>query len=81
MQLELKLQREAQGNKKRFCKYTSSRKKTHENVGSLLSGAGDLVTRNMEKAQVLNAFFLSVFSGKVCPLASQVCESPSSLQV
>ena len=59
MQLELKVAREAKGNKKSFCKYISSRKKTNKNVGLLLSGAGNLVTRDMEKALVLCIFFLS----------------------
>lgn len=77
----MKVEREAKGYKKGFYKYTISRKKTNENVSSLLSGAGNLVTRHMEKAQVLNAFLSSVFIAKVCPLASQVPVSPSSLQV
>jgi len=76
----LKLEREAKGNKKGFYTYTGSRKQTNENVGSLLSRVGNLVTRDMEEAQVLNAGFLPVFIGTVCPLASQVPEPPSSLQ-
>lgn len=60
VQLELKLEREAKGKKKGFCKYTGSRKKTNENVGSLLSGAGSLVTRDMEKLTYsMWGFFLS----------------------
>lgn len=78
--VKLKLEEEAKCDKKGFCDYTSSRK-TKENLGSLLSGAENLVTRDMEKAQVLDAFFSSVFIGKVCSLASQVPAPPSSLLV
>lgn len=35
-----------------------------ENVGLLLRGAGDLVTKDMEKAEVINSFFALVFTGK-----------------
>lgn len=61
VQLELKLEREAKGKKKGLCKYTRSRKKTNENAGSLLSGAGDLVTRGMEKLNYSMWFFFLTF--------------------
>ena len=38
--------------------------KTRENVGPLWKKTGDLVTQDMEKAEVLNDFFASVFAGK-----------------
>lgn len=38
----------------------------------LLSGAGDLVTKDMEKAEVLRAFFALVFTVKVGRLAFRV---------
>lgn len=50
------------GNKKGFYKYLKSKRKTEENVGPLLNGAGKLGTNNM--AKVLNAFFASVFASK-----------------
>ena len=58
--LELNLLRDAKGNKKGF--YINS-KRTGENVGLLLNGAGDLVTKDALKADVLNAFLASVFTG------------------
>ena len=43
-------------------------KKTRENVGPLWKEIGDLVFMDMEKAEVLNDFFASVFTGQ--------CSSP-----
>lgn len=43
------------GNRKCFYEYRNSKRKTGENVGLLLNGAGDLVTKEKEKAKVLNA--------------------------
>lgn len=63
MKHKFKSAREAKDNKKGFCKYISSRK-TNKNGDSLLSGAGNLVTRDMEKAQII---FSSVFIDKVWP--------------
>ena len=51
-------------NKKGFYKYINSKRKTRKNVGLLLNGAGDLVTKDMEKAEVFNAFFASFFTDK-----------------
>jgi len=35
-----------------------------ENVGPLWKEIGDLVTRDMEKFEIFNDFFASVFTGK-----------------
>ena len=61
---ELNLMRDVKGNKKCFCRYIISRRMTRENVGSLLNGTGALVTQDMEKAEVLKAFFTSVSTSK-----------------
>lgn len=62
--LELSLVKDVKGNNNGFYKYINSKRKVREIVGLLLDGAGDLVTKDMEKAKVFNAFFTSVFTGK-----------------
>lgn len=62
--VELNLARDVKDNKNGFSKRISNKKKTRENVGPWLNGAGDLVTEDMENAEVLNIFSTSVFTGK-----------------
>ncbi|GAB0209628.1 mitochondrial enolase superfamily member 1 [Grus japonensis] len=45
-----------------------------ENVGPLWNETGDLVTQDVEKAEVLNDFFASVFTGKCLSYTAQVTE-------
>lgn len=52
------------GRKKSFFRYTASKRKAKESIGSLLNEAVDLITSNREKAEVLSAFFTSVFTSK-----------------
>jgi len=73
--LELKLARDVKNNKKGFLKYISSKRKTRDNVGWLPNELGALVTENAEKAELLNAFFVSVFTAKASPQESQVLEA------
>ena len=73
-QLELELVRDVKGNKKGFFRYVGSKMEAKENVGPQFNGSGDLATKDMEKAEVFNAFFVSVFTGKLCPRAFQVPE-------
>lgn len=47
-----------------FYKCISGKRKTSENVVPLLNGAGNMVTQNMEKSEVLDPFFASVFNSK-----------------
>ncbi|CAM4681894.1 unnamed protein product [Lepidochelys kempii] len=63
--LELQLARDVKSNKKGFFRYVSNKKEVKESVGPLLNEGGNLVTEDVEKANVLNAFFASVFTNKV----------------
>jgi len=65
--LEFNLARDVKDKKKGFFNYISSKRKARENVGLLLNEAGVLVKEDAEKAELLNAFFASVFSAKVGP--------------
>ncbi|XP_050792312.1 myoD family inhibitor domain-containing protein isoform X1 [Gopherus flavomarginatus] len=65
LQLELQLTRDVKSNKKGFFKYISNKKKVKESVGPLLNEGGNLVTEDVEKANLPNAFFASVFTSKV----------------
>ena len=73
--LELNLARDVKDNKKGFFKYISRKRKTRENVGLLLNEVGALVTKDTEKAELLNAFFASVFTAKASPQVSQTLEA------
>ena len=73
--LELNLATNVKGNKKGFYRHISSKRKTRENVGPLLNGAGDRVTKGMEKAKTLNIFFALVFTGETCVEESKAPET------
>lgn len=64
VQLELNLAAVVKGNKKLFYKYINSKRRTRENLHSLLDEAGNVTTEDKEKADVLNAFFTSVFKSQ-----------------
>ena len=72
--IELNLARDLKGNKKSFHRYAGDKRKTRETVGPLQKETGDLVTWDMEKAEVLNDFFASVFTGKCSSHTAQVAE-------
>jgi len=55
---------ENKGNKKLFYKYLNSKRRTKENLHPLLDVAGNMTTENKEKAEILNAFFTSVFKSQ-----------------
>jgi len=72
--LELNLARDVRDRKKGFFKCISSKWVTRENVGPLLNEVDALVTEDTGKAELLNAFFASVFTAKAGPWASQTLE-------
>ena len=65
------------GNKESLYKYIGIKRKGKDHGGPFVSGAGNLMRSYKEKTEVLNALFVSVFTGKACPQVSQVPE-PSS---
>ncbi|KFQ63342.1 hypothetical protein N334_13791, partial [Pelecanus crispus] len=71
-QLELNLARDVKNNKKGFYKYINQKRKVKESVPPLMNKNGDLVSTDKEKAEVLNNFFASVFTGNLSPHPSQI---------
>jgi len=58
--LELNLASGVKDNRKGFFKYTADKTNTTGSVGSLMSEVGTLMTEDTEKADLLNAFLVSV---------------------
>ncbi|PKU31816.1 rna-directed dna polymerase from mobile element jockey-like [Limosa lapponica baueri] len=78
--LELKLARDVKVNKKGFFfKYIGGKRKTRENVGLLLNEMGAMVTEDAEKAELLNAFFASVFTVQASPQEPQTLEETETV--
>ncbi|KFQ77747.1 hypothetical protein N335_12351, partial [Phaethon lepturus] len=69
--LVLNLATDAKKNKG-FYRYVSQKRKVKESVPPLTSKTGRLVTMDEEKAEVLNEFFASVFTGSVSSQNSRV---------
>ncbi|GAB0184642.1 mitochondrial enolase superfamily member 1 [Grus japonensis] len=72
--IELNLARDIKGNKKSFYRYISDKRKTRENVVPLRKEPGDLVTWDVERAEVLNDIFASVFTSKCSSDTTPVTE-------
>ncbi|KAK4829727.1 hypothetical protein QYF61_006188 [Mycteria americana] len=74
-ELELNLAAAVKDNKKHFFKYISSKRRAKENLQPLADGGGNTVTKDEEKAEVLNAVFASVFNSRAnCSLGTQPLE-------
>ncbi|PKU40746.1 rna-directed dna polymerase from mobile element jockey-like [Limosa lapponica baueri] len=72
--LELKLARGVKVNKMGFFNYIGGKRKMRENVSPLLNETGTTVTEDAEKAELLNAFFASVFTAQASPQEAQNLE-------
>ncbi|KAK4820905.1 hypothetical protein QYF61_008137 [Mycteria americana] len=71
-ELELNLATAVKDNKKYFFKYISGKRRAKENLQPLVDGGGNTVTKDEEKAEVLNAFFASVINSRGnCSLGTQ----------
>ncbi|KAK4826962.1 hypothetical protein QYF61_012811 [Mycteria americana] len=74
-ELELSLAAAIKDNKKHFFKYISSKRRGKENLQPLVDGGGNTVIKDEEKAEVLNAFFASVFNSRAdCSMGTQPLE-------
>lgn len=74
--VKLNLERNVEGKKRSFSKYLNSKGNMRENMDPLLKEERDLVTKDMEQAEVQNAFLASVFTGKICLQEPQLSETP-----
>ena len=63
-QLEPRLATVVRDNKKCFYKYINHKKKTKDSLHPLLDGRGNIANKDEEKAEVVHAFFASVFNSQ-----------------
>ena len=73
-EMELNLARDAKNNKKGFYRYIGQKRMTKECVLPLIYEKGELVT-DMEKAEIHNNFFASLFTAGMASHTSSVPEA------
>ena len=61
--MELNLVRDVKDNKKGFYRYIGRRRQAKESVPPLMKGNGELVSSDIEKAEVLSECFATAFTG------------------
>ncbi|XP_030324193.1 uncharacterized protein LOC115600101 [Calypte anna] len=79
--LELNLASQVKDNRKGFFKYIASKTNTRGNIGPLRNELGALVTEDIKKAEVLNAFFASVFTPAGFPHEPQIHLAPEVVKI
>ena len=62
-QMELNLSRDVKDNKKGFYRYIGRKRQAKESAPPLMKGNGELASSDIEKAEVFNKCFASVFMG------------------
>lgn len=75
-QMELNLVRDVKDNKKRFSRYVGRRRQAKESILPLMKDNGKLASSDIEKAEVPNECFASVFTGGH---ASHICQNHEPL--
>ncbi|NXU46786.1 YTX2 protein, partial [Drymodes brunneopygia] len=79
--LELNLASQVKDNRKGFFKYIANKTNTRGNIGPLMNEVGALETEDIKKAEVLNAFFASVFTPAGFPQEPLIPIAPEEVRI